>query len=173
MNIRISGFGGQGVILAGVILGWAAILDGKNAIQTQSYGSSARGGACKCDVIIQETEIHELEPVNIDILISLSQPAFDKFRNSLKPDGILFIDSDLVLKAEHSAIMYKIPATDIAFKEMGQKIMANIVMLGYLIKNTGLISPESMEKSIEKYVPSKFLEKNINAFRKGLYLDLN
>ena len=75
MNIRFSGFGGQGVILSGVILGWAAILDGKNAIQTQSYGSSARGGACKCDVIIQDGEIHELEPENIDILVSFSQPA--------------------------------------------------------------------------------------------------
>ena len=172
MNIRISGFGGQGVILAGVILGWAAILDGKNAIQTQSYGSSARGGACKCDVIIQDTVINELEPVNIDILISFSQPAFDKFRTSLKSDGLLFIDSDLVLKAEHPAKIHKISATDIAFKEMGQKIMANIVMLGYLLNNTRLISQDSLEKSIEKYVPEKFLEQNIKAFRKGLFLDL-
>ncbi|MFC2131492.1 2-oxoacid:acceptor oxidoreductase family protein [Bacteroidota bacterium] len=171
MNIRISGFGGQGVILSGVILGWAAILDGKNAIQTQSYGSSARGGACKCDVIIQDTDIYELEPVKIDILVSFSQPAYDKFKNSLKSDGTLFIDSDLVQNAEHTATKHSIPSTDIAFKEIGQKIMANIVMLGYLIAKTGIIDTESMEKSIERYVPAKFLEENINAFRKGMELD--
>jgi len=170
MNIRFSGFGGQGVILSGVILGWAAILEGKNAIQTQSYGSSARGGSCKCDVIIQDTEIHELEPVSIDILISFSQPAYDKYKKSLKKDGILFYDSDLVLETDDSATKYGIPSTDIAFKEFEQKIMANIVMLGYITSKTNIVSVESMEKSISKYVPEKHIEKNILAFRKGLEL---
>lgn len=171
MNIRFSGFGGQGVILSGVILGWAAILDGKNAIQTQSYGSSARGGSCKCDVIIQDTEIHELEPVSIDILISFSQPAYDKFKKSLNPEGNLFYDSDLVLETDNTSKKYGIPSTDIAFKEFGQKIMANIVMLGYLVSKTKIVSKESMETSISKYVPQKHIDKNIQAFRMGMELE--
>ncbi|MFH1050801.1 MAG: 2-oxoacid:acceptor oxidoreductase family protein [bacterium] len=171
MNIRFSGFGGQGVILSGVILGRAAILDGKNAIQTQSYGSSARGGSCKCDVIIQDTEIHELEPVSIDILISFSQPAYDKFKKSLKPDGILLYDSDLVLETDNTSKKFGIPSTDIAFKDFGQKIMANIVMLGYLISKTKIVSAEAMENSIAEYIPEKYKEKNIQAFRMGLELE--
>ncbi len=170
MNIRFSGFGGQGVILSGVILGWAAILDCKNAIQTQSYGSSARGGSCKCDVIIQDTDIHELEPVSIDLLISFSQPAYDKYKKSLKSEGILFYDNDLVLETENLTKKFGIPATDIAFKEMGQQIMANIVMLGYLTAKTKIISVESMEQSILEYVPQKHIEKNIKAFRRGIEL---
>lgn len=172
MNIRISGFGGQGVILSGVILGWAAILDGKNAIQTQSYGSSARGGACKSDVIIQETEIFELEPENIDILIAFSQPAYDKFQSSLSENGLLFVDNDLVKNISHKAKSFGIPSTEIAFKEIHQKIMANIVMLGFLISKTKLISPRSLEKSIEKYIPEKFLGDNLIAFNKGLSLEV-
>ena len=91
MNIRFSGFGGQGIVLSGVLLGWAAINSGKNAIQTQSYGSEARGGSCKCDVIISDTEIFELEPSELDILVSFSQPAFEKYYPGLKKDGLLFI----------------------------------------------------------------------------------
>lgn len=170
MNIRFAGFGGQGVILSGVILGWAAILDGKNAIQTQSYGSSARGGSCKCDVIVQDTDINELEPISIDLLISFSQPSYDKFKKSLNPNGSLFYDSDLVLETEDSIKKFGIPSTDIAFKDFGQKIMANIVMLGYLISKTKIVSQESMEKSISKYVPEKHIDKNIQAFRLGLSL---
>lgn len=170
MNIRISGFGGQGVILSGVILGWAAILDGKNSIQTQSYGSSARGGACKCDVIIQDDYIYELEPSKLDLLVSFSQPAFDKFKAGLKPDGILFVDNDLVQNSEHEAETFGVPATDIAFKEINHKIMANIVMLGYMNAKTGLLSQESMEASIKKYAPAKYYEENIKAFRRGMTL---
>ena len=96
MNIIFSGFGGQGIVLSGVILGWAAVHDGKNVIQTQSYGSEARGGSCKCDVIIEDTEIFELEPDDIDILVAFSQPAFNKYFPGLRNDGTIFIDKDLV-----------------------------------------------------------------------------
>lgn len=173
MNVRFTGFGGQGIILSGVILGWAAILEGKNAIQTQSYGSEARGGSCKCDVIIEDTEIFELEPEEIDILIAFSQPAFEKYHSFLKPEGLLFIDKDLVNPAGHdtcSTKTFAISATDIAFKKMKHKIMANMVMLGYMTAKTGLISPESVEKSIERYVPAQTVEENLKAFRTGLTL---
>jgi len=180
MNIRFTGFGGQGIVLSGVILGWAAILEGKNAIQTQSYGSEARGGSCKCDVIIENTEILELEPAQLDILIAFSQPAFEKYHSFLKPEGLLFIDKDLVNPADPRVLgenknarptkTFAISATDIAVKKMKHKIMANIVMLGYMTAKTGLISPESVEKSIERHVPAQTVEENLKAFRTGLTL---
>jgi len=168
MNIRFSGFGGQGVVLSGVILGWAALLDNRNTIQTQSYGSSARGGSCKCDVIIQDSFIYELEPVNLDVLVSFSQPAYNKYKASLKANGTLFIDSDLVLNVDERENIWKIPATDIAFKEIQHKIMANIVMLGYINSKKNLVNPESLEASIKKYVPEKFFALNIEALWKGM-----
>jgi 2-oxoglutarate ferredoxin oxidoreductase subunit gamma len=170
MNIRFSGFGGQGIVLSGVILGEAAIYDGKNAIQTQSYGSEARGGSCKCDVIIQDTEIFELEPAKLDILVSFSQPAFEKFYPGLKSDGLLFIDSDLVNPISNTQKTFAIPSTDIAFKKTNRKIMANIIMLGYLTSKTGLIKPDSMEKSIESNLPPKLVKDNIEVYRIGFNL---
>jgi len=168
MNIRFSGFGGQGIILSGVILGWAAILDGKNVLQTQSYGSSARGGSCKCDVIIQDSYIYELEPQGNDILIAFSQPAFNKYKNSLKKDGLLFFDNDLVSLNDFEANSFCITATDIAFKEFQQKIIANSIMLGFIAGKTNLVSNKAIEDSIKYYVPKKSFEDNIEAFRIGL-----
>lgn len=170
MNIRFSGFGGQGIVLSGVILGWAAVHDGKNVIQTQSYGSEARGGSCKCDVIIEDTEIFELEPDNIDILVAFSQPAFNKYFSGLRNEGTLFIDKDLVKLETIPAKTFSIPATDLAFKKMNRKIMANIIMLGYITSKTGLVKPESMEKSIKKYVPAQTVKQNQEAFNIGLNL---
>ena len=168
MNIRFAGFGGQGIILSGVIFGWAALLDGKNALQTQSYGSSARGGACKCDVIILDTYIYELEPDKNDILVSFSQVSFNKFRNSLKPDGILFYDNDLVKIDSFSSKSFSISATDIVFKEFKQKIYSNMLMLGFVTAKTNIINPEAVEKSIKYYVPPKTVDINLSAFRLGM-----
>ncbi|MBM2813459.1 MAG: 2-oxoglutarate synthase [Ignavibacteria bacterium] len=170
MNIRFSGFGGQGIILSGVILGWAAVLDGKNAIQTQSYGSSARGGSCKCDVIIQESAIYELEPEHNDILITFSQPSYNAFIKSLKEGGHLFYDSDLVTVDTNEFPCNSIPATDIAFKEFKQKIYANMLMLGFLAEKIRFIGFRAIEKSISQYVPTKTIEMNIAAFRMGIDL---
>jgi 2-oxoglutarate ferredoxin oxidoreductase subunit gamma len=172
MNIRFSGFGGQGIVLSGVILGWAAIFDGKNVIQTQSYGSEARGGSCKCDVIIQDTEIYELEPHELDVLLAFSQPAYDKNQKFLKPGGLLFIDKDLVIPGNNlTNNKYAISASDLAFKKMKHKIMANIIMLGHWTVKTGQINPASMEKSISMCVPPKLVDENMEAFRIGLNLD--
>ena len=96
MNIRIAGFGGQGVVMAGYVLGHAGTLDGRNALQTQSYGSESRGGACKSDVIISDGEILELAPSVLDVLVAMAQPALDKYLADLKGDGILIYDNDLV-----------------------------------------------------------------------------
>jgi len=168
MNIRFSGFGGQGVVFSGVILGWAAVLDGKNAVQTQSYGSEARGGACKCDVIIDDTEIYELEPVKLDILIAFSQTAYNRYHKFLKQDGLLFVDKYLVKPISHPKKTFTIPATDIALIKMQHKIMANMVMLGFMIAKTGLLKTESIEESIRTYVSDHLVEGNLGALRTGL-----
>jgi 2-oxoglutarate ferredoxin oxidoreductase subunit gamma len=168
MNIRFSGFGGQGIILSAVIFGWAAILDGKNSIQTQSYGSSARGGACKSDVIIQDSYIYELEPNGNDILVAFSQVAYNKYKKSLKPDGLLFIDNDLVDIGDSSATNFSISATDIVYKKFNQKIFANILMLGFITSKTRIMNPDAVESSIKYYVPAKYADINIEAFRMGM-----
>lgn len=173
MNIRFSGFGGQGIVLAGFILGNAAVLDGKNSIQTQSYGSEARGGACRSDVIISKEEINELAPPYIDVLVSMSHSAYGKYFPSLKKNGTLVIDSDLVFPEKVAKIKcYGIPATDIAFKKFGRKIMGNMVMIGYVIAVTDIISKKVVKESIKNNVPKGTETLNLKAFEEGYKLGL-
>jgi len=170
LSIRFSGFGGQGIVLSGVIFGEAAVADGLNAIQTQSYGSASRGGASKCDLIISNDEIYELESPMIDVLVSMSQNAYDSYFRHLKKDGILIIDKDLVQSNQTDVDLHKIDATDIAFKKFGQKIIGNIVIVGYLSALLGVVSVESLKKSIRRHVPKKAIEANLNAFEEGYNL---
>lgn len=167
ISIRVSGFGGQGIVLAGVVYGEAAVTDGLNAVQTQSYGSASRGGSSKCDVIISREKIYELESPTIDVLISLSQEAYNSYIGHLKEGGTLIVDQDLVQVDAKNVEIHKIPATDIAFKKFGQKIMGNIVIIGYLSALLGIVSSESVKKSIERHLPSKLVEKNLQAFDEG------
>lgn len=172
MNFRFSGFGGQGIILAGVIYGHAAVLDRKNAVQTQSYGSASQGGACKCDVIISDEQIYELEFPHPDILITLSQQAYDKYTPELKKEGILIVEEDLVhVKQKHHHI-YSISATDIAYKKFGRKIMANMVVLGYMTAFVNLVSKAAVIQSIRENVPSGTEDINIEAFEEGYRLGI-
>ena len=170
LSIRFSGFGGQGIVMSGVIFGEAAVTDGLNAIQTQSYGSAARGGASKCDIIISNDEINELESSKSDVLVSMSQKAYDSYFKYLKKDGILIIDKDLVQSNPDDVQLHKIDATDIAFKKFGQKIIGNIVIIGYLSALLKVVSTESLKKSIRRHVPVKAIEANLNAFEEGYNL---
>jgi len=170
MNLRFSGFGGQGIILAGIIYGHAAVLDGKNVVQTQSYGSASQGGACKCDVIISDEQIYELEFPELDVLIALSQQAYDKYSPRLKENGVLIIEKDLVKTQDSQQAINGISATDIAFKKFGRKIMANMIVLGYLTAHLGLISKKAVKEAICAHVPSETAELNIKAFEVGYRL---
>ena len=170
MRVRFSGFGGQGIVLAGYITGQAAVVDDKNAIQNQSYGSESRGGNCKSDVIVQDGEIYELELDDIDILVALSQAAHDLYVDQLVPDGILIVDGDLVSPKEGDHEVHTVPFTDIAFKAFNRKIMGNMVMLGYLVAISDIVSEGSMQKAIESNVPKGTEEANVKAYRKGLEL---
>jgi 2-oxoglutarate ferredoxin oxidoreductase subunit gamma len=173
ISIRFSGFGGQGIVLAGVIYGEAAVADGLNAVQTQSYGSASRGGASKCDLIVSSEEIYELESPQIDVLISLSQSAYETYLGHLKTDGILIIDKDLVQASPKNVKVHTINATDIAFKKFGQKIMGNIVIVGYLTALLGIVTKDSVRQSIRRHVPQKFIAANLHAFEEGYTLGLN
>ena len=164
-EIRIAGFGGQGVVLAGLVLGEAAIRDGKCAVQTQSYGPESRGGAARSEVVISNQEIDYPKVVEADILVALSQAAFDKYRPFVKENSTIIIDSDLV-KAEEDKI-YSVPFTRIA-DVLGKKVVANSVMLGYLLASTEVISVESMKATIREKVPDHTIALNLKAFNRGI-----
>lgn len=168
-EVLISGFGGQGIILAGDILGKAAaIYDKKHATMTQSYGPEARGGACSSQVMISEEEILFPYVEKPQVLICMSQEGFSKNIGMLPPGGLLIWETDLV-KVENldpSFITYHIPATRFA-EEFGNKMMANIVMLGFLSAVGDLVTLEALRQSVLTSVPSAMKEKNAAAFDRG------
>jgi len=167
-EIRITGLGGQGVVLAGQILGRAAAYDGKNVVQTQSYGAEARGSMAKSEVIISDSKIGFPIVRKCDILIAMSQEAVEKNIKDLKEEGILLLDSSLAKTApETKAKTFKTPATKIAESFCGGKLFANMVMLGALVKITNIVSEESMEKAICESTAEKILSANLEAYKKG------
>jgi len=171
MEIRISGLGGQGVVLAGQILGKAGVYSGKNVVQTQSYGAEARGSAAKSEVIISDDKIGFPSVRKCDILIVMSQTAVDKHIKDLKENGVLIVDSSMVQKIPKTkARLFKIKASETAEKRFGAKIYANMIMLGALTGLTKTVSKESMTKAIRETVSVKTIKMNVSAFEKGLTL---
>ncbi len=168
IEIRISGLGGQGVVLAGQVLGKAAVYSGKNAVQTQSYGAEARGSAAKSEVIISDGKIGFPMVRKCDILIAMSREAVEKNVKALKEGGLLLIDSTTVRSVPKiKARIFKIPATETSKKVFGEKLYANMIMLGALIKIAMIVNEESMEKVISDTFPEKFVSINIEAYKKG------
>ena len=173
IEVRISGLGGQGVVLAGQILGKAAVYKGKNVVQTQSYGAEARGSAAKSEVIISDGKIGFPIIRKCDILIAMSQEAVEKNIKDLKEDGILLIDSIKVKKVPHTkARIFKIPATEIAEKTFHAKIYANMVMLGALTNITKISNEKSFTRAIKEIVSTEVININLRAYKKGLTLTL-
>lgn len=169
-EIRIAGFGGQGVVLAGVLFGKATVLcEGKHAIQTQSYGAAARGGAARSDVIISEDDIVYPQVTAPDVMVAFTTEALNKYRNELKQDAVLIIDEDLVTPPEDTSFrIYRVPATSIAMNEFGRRIVANMIMLGFLTALTDVVSIQALEETIRTGVPKGTEELNLAAFRKGV-----
>jgi len=169
IEVRICGLGGQGVVLAGQILGRAAVYDGKNAVQTQSYGAEARGGAAKSEVIISDGKIGFPMVRKCDVLIAMSQEAAEKNIKDLKGDGVLLVDSSTVKRVpDTKARTLEIPATQIAEKFLKEKLYANVVILGALTKITNIVSVKSVERAIEDTVSEKVVGMNKRAYRKGV-----
>ena len=170
IEIRIGGFGGQGIIRAGVMIATAAsIFEEKNAVQTQSYGPESRGGRCKSEVVISDQEIDFPKVEQPDILLVMSQEAYNEYVNTLKEGGILILDPDMVpeRKKVENIRVYEVPATKIA-EELGKSLVANVVMLGAFTAITKLISEEAMRKSILQNVPKGTEQLNLMAFERGL-----
>lgn len=166
-QIRIGGFGGQGIVLAGMLLGKAASLyDGKEAVFTQSYGPEARGGASNVDVVISASTIDYPLVTKPDVLVVLFQEAYTRFRPSLKEGGTLIIEEDLVHVEEDGFKYWPIPATRMA-EEVGRRIVTNVVVLGYLVGKTGVVSREAAEQAIETTVKEKTIKLNLSAFAAG------
>jgi len=168
-EIRIGGSGGQGVVLAAQILGKAAVLDGRNALQTQAYGAEARGSLAKSEVIISDGKIGFPAVRKCDILVAMSQESLNVLIKDLKENGMLIVDSTNVADMpETEAQVYKIPITETAKKAFGEAFYANMVMLGAFTKITDLVSREAMERTIRENVSKKTVETNVKAFQKGL-----
>jgi len=175
VEIRVSGFGGQGIILSGRIIGMAAaIYEGKQATLNQSYGPEARGSACSAQVVVADELIHYPYLSKLDILLAMSQEACQKFLPDLKKKGLLLIEEDLVKmeKMRNDVRHYAIPATRLAEK-MGRKIVANIVMLGFFTAMSDLFQVDSMQQAMLACVPKGTEELNLNAFKAGYDYGLN
>jgi len=167
-EILITGFGGQGIVLAGQVLGMASSLsDHMESTLTQSYGPEARGGACSAQVIISDCPIHYPYVRNPDILVCMSQAGFEKYGHLLKPDSTLIFDQDMIHSPETSGgESFPIPATRMA-EELGRKMMANIVMLGFVTAVTGAASQQAMLDAVSGSVPKGTEAANSAAFTKG------
>ncbi len=173
-EIRLTGTGGQGLILGGIILADAGIIDGCNAVQSQSYGPEARGGASKAEVIISEGEINYPKVGNADILLSMSQQAYDKYSGGLKEGATLIIDSTLVTKIGDSKAkeIYRVPITEIAKRETGREMTANIVALGVIVGATKVVSEAALKEAVLERIPKGTEEINIKALNAGLQAGL-
>ncbi len=167
VEIRLAGEGGQGMILAGIILAEAAaIYDGKNVVQTQSYGPEARGGASKAEVIISDGEIDFPKVINADALVVMSQEACDKYAARLKKDGLLIVDQDKVGRVPTTRTI-KLPILKMAVEATGKAITANVVALGVLVGLTRIVTREAIEKAVTARAPKGTEELNRLALAAG------
>lgn len=172
MEIILAGFGGQGILFAGKLLAYIGLFDNKEVSWLPSYGPEMRGGTANCSVCISDEPIGSPLVVEPDVLIAMNGPSRDKFINSVKPGGIAIIDSALVSgKSERDDIScFYIPATELAAQHE-MKGMANIILAGKLIKETGLGSAEEIKAALNKIIPPKksaLVEVNLNALRLGM-----
>jgi 2-oxoglutarate ferredoxin oxidoreductase subunit gamma len=166
-EIRLAGSGGQGLILAGIILAEAAgVYDGKFVCQTQSYGPEARGGASKAEVVISDAEIDYPKAIQPDVLLALNQKSLEAFSADLKPGGLLLVDADLVKEAPASRVL-ALPFTRIA-RELGRAMAANIVALGALAQLTGAVSLKSLTAAVLARVPKGTEDLNRRALAAGV-----
>jgi 2-oxoglutarate ferredoxin oxidoreductase subunit gamma len=170
VQVILSGFGGQGVIMAGEILGRAvAVEEGRNAVMAQSYGPESRGGACKTEVILSDGEIAYPRVVSPDVVVVLSQEAYRQVGRRRPPESLLIAEEDLVTldeEAEKGKNILRVPATRLA-EQLGRRIVLNIVMLGYLCGATGVASADALKSAIAASVPKGTEALNLKAFDAG------
>jgi len=168
-EIRVTGYGGQGVVLSGYLIGRAAALyQNLNATMTQSFGPEARGSACSVSMIISPQPIYYPYVVSADIFVALSPEGYSKFYPQVTDDAIIIIEEDLVNPGEikKTQTLYACPATRIA-EQLGRRLVLNVVMMGFFTAVTNLVSESAMRKAIEDSVPTGTEELNLMAFERG------
>ncbi len=168
-EIRIAGFGGQGVILSAIVLGKAAsIHQGEFATMTQSFGPEARGGACSAQLLLSDSPILYPYVSRPDILVVMSQEAYTRFVPELKDGGTLIVEQDLVrvCDLQSHAKVFSVPATRLA-EELGKRMVLNVVMVGFFTAVTKLLDRDAVRKAVADSVPASFRELNLKAFDKG------
>lgn len=170
MKVRMAGYGGQGQVTAGILLGHAAVNEGRNALQTQSYGSATRGGLTTCDVAIADGDIHEVNPEQFDVLVAFSQEAYDTYLPLLAPGGVLVYEADLVtLDGALDQRAVGAPTTRMAKEEMGKQICANVVMLGVLVGAVEeLVAVDAVEKALREQLAPRIVDFNLVALNLGV-----
>lgn len=169
-EIRLSGSGGQGMVLAGMILAEAiGINDGKNVVQTQSYGPEARGGASRSDLVVSSKEIFYPKTIQLDLLLCLTQESCDAYHQALKEDGILIVDSGLVTQLPAREV-YAFPFTQLARESMGTPMVANIIALGTIAGLTKIVSKKGLLEVVQRRTPKGTEEKNLQALETGFEL---
>lgn len=168
-RITLCGMGGQGIILSAVILGTTAVTKGnKYAVQTQSYGSEARGGQCQSELIIDEKAINSPVAQTKDLILAMFQEAYSKYIDTLRPDGVLVYDPGLVTElTKEIAHTFAVPATQIAV-DLGNRMAANMVMLGFLSEALGLVTKDDLVAVVKDNVSARFVELNMKAVDAGI-----
>jgi 2-oxoglutarate ferredoxin oxidoreductase subunit gamma len=170
-QVRFSGFGGQGVVLAGTILGYAAIKEGKWVAGSSSYGAQARGGAARSDVVLSDGPIVYPHVIRADILVAMAQTAYDKYTEELVPNAWVIYDEEMVSpRPLEQVTQIAVPATSSAIKELHQQQSANIVILGAASAITGMARMESLKAAIVENVAEGFRDINLNAMVLGYRL---
>ena len=165
LNLRIAGRGGQGIIKLGLFLAEASVLEGKNVVQTQSYGPEARGGACRTDLIISDKEIDYPGLRRIDIFLVMDQEAFLKYSPMLDDNSIVIYDSDLVKPPKAAYVLFGYPFTRKAL-ELGNPLFANIIAFGALVAITKIVKPETAIFVLKKRL-KRYQKENLKAFMEG------
>ncbi len=168
-EVCLAGAGGQGMIFAGRILAEAAFYEGKNVAQTQSYGAEARGGASRSEVVISEGEIDYPKVVRADLLLAMTQEAYERYSPELKAEGILIVDSVNVRGVTIEGA-YSLPITEIAEEATGQRITANMVGLGLVVGLSGAVSEEAIEAALRSLAPEGTREADLKALKAGLQI---
>jgi 2-oxoglutarate ferredoxin oxidoreductase subunit gamma len=169
IDIRFSGLGGQGIVRCGLITGKAlSLYDDKYATMTQSFGPEARGSACSSQLVVSDERVLYPYIISPQILVSMSQEAYEKYVPELTKGGTLVIDKDLVKLKDlgEDLKVYAVPSTRFG-EELGNRIIANLVMLGFFTAVTKIVSAEAMKKALPGLVPDRFLDLNVKAFAKG------
>ena len=171
-QVRLGGFGGQGVVLAGILLGEAGAIDGKYAAGSNSYGAQARGSGCKSEIVFSDGLIDFPHLTTADILVAMSQGAYNEYCGDIKADtGLILYDQSLVNPREDLRVkQLGVPATEVSVKKLKNKQVANIVLLGVLIETSKIVSPKAMQKAIALHVSERFRALNLKALRIGMVL---